>query len=79
MDPVFIAQAVFDKCVGVTVAGRRDELRAAFADAGIVIAADGTTVTSVASDTSFDELSAKLKSSMPTASMTAKRVVSANS
>ncbi|MCP3912403.1 MAG: 2'-5' RNA ligase family protein [Actinomycetia bacterium] len=76
MDPVFIGQAVFDKCMGVTVASRRDELCAAFAAAGIVIADDGVTVASVASDASFDELSAQLKSSMPTASMTVKRVVS---
>ncbi|MCP4958046.1 MAG: hypothetical protein GY925_02135 [Actinomycetia bacterium] len=57
---------------------RRDELRSAFTDAGIAIAADGTTVTSVASEASFELLSSKLKSSMPTASMTVKRVVGAN-
>ncbi|MCP3996488.1 MAG: hypothetical protein GY722_15740 [bacterium] len=79
MDPVFIAQAIFDKCVGVTMPNRHDELRQAFSDAGITLGADGKTVDAVDPNVSLDDLSTKLKSSMPTASMTAKRVLTDHS
>ena len=75
MDTVWIAQAVFDKAHSVTMPGRQADLVAAFERSGITIDVAAQKVTSVEAESSFARLSAELKSSLPTASIGAKRVL----
>ena len=75
MDTVWIAQAVYDKARSVTMPGRMDDLAAAFERSGITVDRATHTVTAVEAESSFNRLSAELKSTLPTASIGAKRVL----
>ena len=78
MDIVRIAQAVWDKTRAVTVPSRLDELVVAFERSGIRLDPARTTVLSVAEAGSFTRLGDALKTDMPTAAITAKRVLADN-
>lgn len=75
MDIVWIAQAVWEKTRAVTVPSRVDELVTAFESSGIELDAGHANVVSVESADSFSRLADALKSTMPTAAISAKRVL----
>ncbi len=76
MNNVEVAQAVLQKTKKLTPANRHSELKAAFEGAGISISDDLSSVVGVSGAEPFQSLSAALKTTLPTAMISAKRVLS---